>query len=291
MRIAALSNGVDYGGVVQTSASGMRFCATINISGGKNLDEIDVWHYTSLYNVAPGSRVGIDGTDVISHDLKVKTNGSNKNIVEGKTNPPESVTSESETVTGLRYSAYQPDAVNYIDDGVYYIVPVLSENKVLSEKEKPEDDAKTLEVEPFRGYKRQKWLIEKITDPAISPGYRENDTSTYEYKIIEQARYKALTIIKDENVIFNQISAGRYFNNYKRDNSQIWKIEPVGDGTYRIKTVAPYTLTDGENSGYLAVNTNDQAESMQGYAMIGRYNKDTERYKLVSANYYNKGGE
>ncbi len=227
MRIAALSNGVDYGGVVSTSASGMRFCATINISGGKNLDEIDVWHYTSLYNVAPGSREGIDGTDVISHDLKVKTNGSINNIVEGKTTRPEDVTSESETVTGLRYSAYQPNFTNYIDDGVYYIVPVLSENKVLSAKEKPEDDAKTLEVEPFMGYKRQKWLIEKITDPAISPGYRNNDTSTYEYKIIEQARYKALTIIKDENVIFNQISAGRYFNNFQRDNSQICKIEPL----------------------------------------------------------------
>ncbi len=291
MRIAALSNGVDYGDVVATSASGMRFCATINITAGKDLDEIDVWHYTSLYNVAPGSREGIDGTDVISHDLIVKTNGSNKNIVIGKTTPAGAVTSETETVTGLRYSAYQPNLTNYIDDGVYYIIPVLSENKVLSAKAKPEDDAKTLEVETFMGYKRQKWSIELITDTEINPGYQKDDTSTYEYKIIEQARYKALTIIKDENVIFNEISTGRYFNNYKRDNSQIWKIEPVGDGTYRIKTAAPYTLTDGVDSGYLAVNTNDQATAKQGYAMIGRYNKDTERYKLVSANYYNKGGE
>ena len=291
MRIAALSNGVDYGGVVATSASGMRFCATINISGGKNLDEIDVWHYSSLYNVADDRREGIDGNDVISHDLKVRTNGSIQSIVVGTINQADKVTSESETVTGLRYSAYQPKLTDYIEDGVYYIVPVLSENKVLSAKEKPEDDAKTLEVEPFMGYKRQKWSIEKITDPAINPGYRENDTSTYEYKIIEQARYKALTIIKDENVVGNEISAGRYFNNYQRDTSQIWKIEPVGDGTYRIKTVAPYNLTDHVNSGYLAVNTNSQAENKQGYALIGKYNKDTERYKLVSVNYFNKGGE
>ena len=286
MRIAAISNGIDYGGVVPTSASGTRFCASINIpAAGKNLDEIDVWHYTTLSNVAEGSRNGLDGVDIPKHQLTVKkTDNSTYNIVSDKS------TAETETVTGLRYSAYQPNPNEAITNGVYYIVPVLSETSVLTAPEKPEEDVNALEIEPFMSYKRQKWSIEVITDTSISPGYRNGNAATYEYKIVEQARYKAMTISRDENMIFNEISANRYFNNYRRDTSQIWKITPVGDGTYTIQTVTPYTLTDGQNSGYLTVNSNSQATTNQRKAMIGRYYLNTERYKLISANYFSKSG-
>ena len=286
VRFAVISDGIDYGSLQPTTSNGDLYCAAVTIANqGKNVDEIAVWHYTN--NVAdPASRVGIDGKDVKNHSISITTTDGN--------NKPLSAllgTSETETVTGLRYSAYQPDPQMPIPNGVYYIVPVLSENKVLTAAEKAEEDANAIEIEPFMGYKRQKWSIELITDKNISPDYRENVPSTYEYRIIEQARYKALTISKDENMIFNEISAGRYFNNYQRDTAQIWRINASKDGTYYITTVAPYLLHDGLSTGNIAVNSNSQATENQNKVLIGKNVLNTERYKLISANYFDKGGE
>lgn len=283
IRIAAMENGIDLGTVINTTDSGNNYCATLSLSGGHNLDEIDVWHYTTQANVAPASRVGIDGRDAINHTLTVaKTDAASATIVTSNT------TSETETVTGLRYSAFQQDYQEEIKDGIYFIVPVLSETDVLSAKATGAEDANVLEVEPITAAKRQQWQIQLITDPKIK---NSNPSSPKEYKIIEQERYKALTITKDENKVGNEISANRYFDNYNRDEAQIWNITSLGDGTYEIKTPVKYTLTDHLNSGYLTVNTNSQSPKYQNYAMIGKYFKNTERYKLISVNYLDSSGK
>ena len=270
IRIAALSNGIDYGTIKNVTSSGNQYCVTISIDGGraKNIDEIDVWHYTTKENVAIQNRIGIDGKNVINHLLAVKNNSGTPKIVEPVG------TAETETVTGLRYSAYQPKYTQAIPNGVYYIIPVLSENNVLSAKNKSEEDSNAIGMEPYLGYKRQKWSIESI--------------GSNEYKIIEQARYKALSIKEDENIVLNTVFAGKYFNNFKRDDAQVWKILPVKDGTYIIETIVSDNIEDGKNSGYLAINSNSETTERQNESLIGLNNQDTLRYKLVSANYYDK---
>ena len=59
----------------------------------------------------------------------------------------------------------------------------------------------------------------------------------------------------DENYEYNTISAKETFNSLSRNDPQIWKIEPNGDGTIAIKTVVAPLY---EDSGYLYANSTDE---------------------------------
>ena len=241
-------------------------CATADLGSVLSLDEIVVFHNP--------------GIDYKNDNIQVSSNNSNWVDIKGLGNGTE--LSETETPTGYRVSAYQYDATGPLPaKGNYIIQPVLSENKVITASETAETNANPITIDYYNGEKRQKWSIELITDTTISPGYNPNDPSTYEYKIVELARYKALSITQDENLMFNTLSAIDKFNEHARNEPQIWKIKPVGNGTYTIETVVDPT----KDTGYILPQTNSTVSDALNQLIIGKKNKDTARFKLIQIDY------
>lgn len=219
-----------------------------------NLDEIAVFHAA--------------GTDPENNVISVSSDGTNWTVVKNKSNSTK--LSVSETLTGARISAYQYDSTAAIPDkGEYIILPVLYESKVLTARDKVANQNSPVTAEYYNGYKRQRWIIEKIANG--------------EYKIIEQARFKALMSVQDENIPMNDIAANSAFNTYARNEPQIWNISAIGNGTYTIKTIVP-AFDSTKPSGFILPQSN-QNGSKKNQFIIGKNNYDTARFVLRSVDY------
>ena len=263
VKITASSKGGTYINSIENSSA----CKTQEYANPiAQVDEIAIFHTTS-------------GKDYKDAKITVSTDGSTWTTIRDLGN--ETLLSETETVTGYRASAYQYDATTTLPSrGNYIIQPVLSENKVVSAASSAETNSDPISIDYYKGEKRQIWSIELITDKKISPGYIEGNPTTYEYKIIESARYKALAITQDENLIYNRLSAMEKFNDKARNVPQIWKITPVGNGTYTIRTAV-----SGSGRGNLIAQTNVNISDALNQIIIGKDNKDTARFKLIQVDY------
>ena len=303
VRISVITSGVDKGGYANYSGSPTTVdgrslkCATLTFTNS-NVDEIDIWHVgktksqietSGKENYMPPPDM-FDGIDVKNHTVEVKK-GSNWYKIKGINTTTYNVNgtstrsdiSETETVDGIRLSAYQANSADKtlkVKNGDYYIMPVTAYGKVLTAPATIEEMNNDLTIEPIMGYKRQKWSIEQITNEKIVSG------SEIIYKITEQARYKSLTVANEENLEKNMVNASRSFNNYQRDDAQIWKITPAGDGTYYISLAKPTSLTlNGYTTGNLIAQTNSTQVNFRNKVFIGRNNPITERYKLIAVDY------
>ncbi len=259
--------GIDLAVGKTPSASGN--CKILDLGGNYKLDEVAVWH-PNLHTTTNGS-----GLDVKNHTIEVRGTGS---YVFLKKTGSGTTLSETETVAGFHISAYQYDSTqNLPASGNYYILPVLSETNVLTANETADLDANPIQIVPLSGFKRQKWSIELITDPNVSP-------SGNEYKIVELARYKALSIYQDENMVKNSIAANAAFNELSRNEPQIWKITPVGNGTYIISTVVP-VFDNASSTGNILPQTNKNVSDDYNNIIIGKNNATTQRFKLIAVDY------
>ncbi len=302
VRVAAISSGVDFGkystnyNESKTINGKSLKCATVVLSTsekGVNLDEIDIWHVTkspSNSDIMPPPDMR-DGVDILNHTVEVLRKGTwvyVKNLIattytlNGAT--VGSNVSETETVEGIRISAYQSNGANTsakIKDGDYYIMPVTTYGKVLTAPPTMEEISNDIVAEPIMGYKRQRWSIERITNDKILSSPTE-----VIYKITEQARYKSLTVDKNENMEKNFIKANRSFSTYQRDDAQIWKITPAGDGTYFLSIARANPLSGlNYSTGNLIVQSNSTQVNDRNKLFIGRNNPTTERYRLISIDY------
>lgn len=242
-----------------------------------DVDEIAIWHKQS-------------GVDYFNHTIEVTSkpeDDTSWKTIKGVGNKLQSedaryVTnlSETETETGIHISAYQFDSTEELPkNGNYIIMPVLDENKAITAQKTGTTDQNALEVSNINGDSTQVWSIELLDDKIRD---KNQTTGEYllEYKVIELARFKAMAIQKDENKLNNVISAPTGFNNYSRNTPQIWKIKPVGNGTYVIETsVTKFQNT--EDTGYIFPNININPPQLQ----IGIKNVDGQRYRLISTEY------
>lgn len=239
-------------------------CKTVDLEEVYQLDEIAVWHE--------------DGKDYQNHTIEVSANNTNWITLKGVAT--DTVYSETETVTGTHISAYQYDSTQEIPKaGNYYLLPVLSENKVVSANESAETDSGPIKIDYMNGLKRQIWAIELITDTNINP-----DLANKEYKITELARNKAISIYEDENIPNNRISANAIFNTYTRNTPQIWKIIPAGNGTYYIRSIEDY-YNPAMPSGNIFPQTNQGLSENYNTLLIGKDNLNTQRFRLISVDY------
>ena len=276
-QISAIKDGVDIAKNKPTSngTEGSLKCLTVDLGSVFDLSEIAVFHNGS--GIDHGNHIlYVSDNSTFSPRQYLKNVGSIKDI---KDNNTISVAlSETETINGYHISAYQIDSTLELPDkGTYYIVPVTSENKVISAKENAVDDNNPLSIEYMDGSKRQKWSIERITDSNISP-------TGIEYKIVELARYHALQIYQDENIVGNRLSANTAFNNYSRNDPQIWNIIPVGNGTYVIRTVVQ-NFDSSAKSGNIIPQTNVDITDHYENVIISKQNYETERFKLIAIEY------
>lgn len=190
----------------------------------------------------------------------------------------------TETLDGYRISAYQPNFYNTSNNldkegGNYYIFSILSENKVISAQQNKNSDMDPIKLNPLVGENRQKWSIAKIPDKLS-----DDPTITNEYSLIELTRYGALSVDLDEGIVNSKITAYNKFNSLSRNNSQIWKIYPVGNGTFYINTSTAYFGT--EMGSLLATPSKEN-----GYAdhedelVVAKGNASTARFRFYKLDY------
>ena len=276
-KISAIMNGFDVG-VGKTleaeSIVGSQTCRIIDLGNIYKLDEVAVWHQ--------------DGLDYVDHTMEVSSDMSNWNYIRGHATNIDGtavlIPPETETVAGVHISAYQYDSTQPIPEtGNYYLLPVLSENRVVSANESADLDANPIHIEYLGGYRRQIWSIELIKNENINP----NKATVNEYKIVELARNKAMSIYQDENIISNKIAANTHFNTNARNEPQLWKIIPVGNGTYVITTVVN-VFDSGNYSGNILPQTNVSVSDDYNNIIIGKNNILTQRFKLIALDYSSK---
>lgn len=283
-KISAIAKGDDLAnkGTLSFDTPGSnQLCRELDLGGESyNLDEIATFHGA--------------GVDYNNHTIQVQVQeqgGTTWKTIKGtgtalneSGNTVPIPLSETETSTGFHISAYQYDSTDKIPAlGNYYLLPVLSENKVITAIDKDDRSVNPVQINYLQGKRVQKWSIEEINNPNIS------DADTVEYKIVELSGYKALEIQKDENIINNTITATTLFNKYTRNPPQIWKIAAVGNGTYIITTVVP-SFNSTRVTGNIVPQTNisnttGQAEGGIPQIVIGRINGTTERFRLISVDY------
>lgn len=185
--------------------------------------------------------------------------------------------SETSTFTGVRFSAYQFDSTSVLPDhGNYIIQPILYENRVLTAPVSADNDNDAITLDYMGGYKNQQWSVEKVDNS----GYGNNV-----YKIVELSRFKSLSIKNDENKLGNTLIANRIYNSTSIDETQLWRITPMGDGTYTIEPVVE-AFDPGKPTGYLVAQTNPQKDNYQK-AIIGykSNNPVVQRWKFISTDY------
>lgn len=253
-----------------TDGSG-RTCVTYtnNSSSGSDeyYDEIALWH---------NSWDNIGSTAVtISYSPKGQptlTRTTTLNLTDAGT----------ETIDGYRISAYQPDYYHDAldpDGGNYYIFSVLSDNRVLSAQQRNDSDMNPVELAPLIGEARQKWTV-----AAISDNLKESPSVNDEYSIVELTRYGALSVEYDSNIDRNRIYAYNKFNKLTRNASQIWKIIPVGNGTFRINT-ATNSISSDSVSLLASPSTENGFDNFSDQLMITDKNVETARFKFYKLDY------
>ncbi|MBQ9019139.1 MAG: hypothetical protein IJ097_02355 [Bacilli bacterium] len=255
-KITAVKQGINVasGKTLTYSTEGSSKCATLDLQENHDLDEIAIFHKP------------VAGIDYNDNTIQVSNDGVNwqyiKNLGQNTT------ISETETKTGIRVSAYQPDATQTLPDiGNYYILPVLSENKVITNN----TNSTSIDISTLNGSVKQKWSIEKITDSNINQGHDN------EYKILNLSGYKALEL-SDLNKTNTTLIASNSFDNQNRNEKQIWHIIPVGNNTYIIETVVP---TSSSNTGYILPQTNNSVSTRKNMIIVGKNNSTTARFKLI----------
>ena len=266
-----IAKGKTYSGPMAVGDSGFEnlYCRTLNLGTAVDVDEIAIFN---------GPNIDFD-----NHVVATNSNGEWKFIKnKGKTSP----LSETETIAGVRFSAYQYDSTQELPlTGNYFLLPVVSETRVLTAVEDVENDSNAIEITPINGSQGQKWTVEYIQNTNVGNNY-DDPALKNEYKIVELKRFKALAIQLDENILKNQISASSPFNNYARNEPQIWKIAPEGNGTYIISTVVPM-FDDAKNSGNIMGQTNaiDANEQKVNSVIIAKKNPTAQRFRLISVDY------
>lgn len=213
---------------------------------------------------------------------------------------------------GIHLSAYQPDTIpqstagdncgflntinNFATQGEYYIIPVMSDNKVVTAAASAEEELNNISIERLKGTSTQKWSVELITTSAPE-NYKKyqnisNTSGKNEYKITELARGKALTITKDENKPGGYLSSPEMFNTLSINKPQIWNVIPMCDGTVAIKTIVPSfkdpsgTIYSGFLTGLrgekdnLVIGLTDQIKG--GANDASKYPTNSERFILYS---------
>lgn len=192
------------------------------------------------------------------------------------------------TPVGIKLSAYQPDSLAPLPKhGNYYIIPVTLENKVISAVSTTQDDSGIIGVENLQGEPRQRWSIDLLNHANEETGEPNfiniaNVSKMDEYRIIDLARSKALTVYRDENLNGGTISASQNFNAISRNDPQIWNISFMSDGTFAIKTANP-SIDSTSRSGYIYANTTKLSDN-QLKLFIGNEDKEIRPTNCESDN-------
>lgn len=271
-KMIIMSNG-DMKTINPTAVSGSTKCKDFKIGAATNIDELAIWHGTD------GTGLGKNlENNTISVCKKANCTVDDEWIFLKKiTNRTKY--SETETSTGTRISAYQFDSTTTLPDtGTYYIQPVLSDNRFVTVESNTLSFEGKVRIDYLKGLRRQIWSIEKVAES--------------EYKIIDTANYKALSIDGNENSTNKTIISYNDFNDTTRIPSQRWNIIPLGNGTYTIESVVPRKNTSIPSGALVGLTDSWGDVSLRNYLVVGKATKsgsiekvDGLRFKLIKLDY------
>ena len=166
-------------------------------------------------------------------------------------------------------------------NGNYVIQPVLYENMVMTAPSTADQEQNPVVVDYMSGDINQQWSVEKVK------GTKYGDNI---YKIINLSRNKALAIKNDENKLGNTLIANREFNGTanEADETQLWRITPMRNGTYTIESVLEQVNSSIE-TGYIVPQTNKDKDNYNK-VIIGKktINPIVQRWKFISMDYSGK---
>ena len=249
----------------------------------EGIDEIDIW----LNGIEYGTDTSV--ADMDYKNLFISVGGENDQcadltrdircsvVIKGKSGIID--VSETRTPTGIRFSSYQFDSTRPLPEkGNYIIQPVLYENMVMTAPATADKDQNPVVVDYMSGNANQQWSIEKVE------GTQHGENI---YKIVDLARFKALSVKNDENKLGNTVLANREYNSISNepDETQLWEIKPMGNGTYTIKSVLDSLAGRDLETGYLVPQTNKNKDNYNK-VIIGKLTTPiVQRWKFISTDY------
>ena len=265
---AALTDG-SRAAVTQAGTAGTRSCQTINLGSKINLDEIAVWHT-------------VNNTDAISNkvitslEVSASPNNSSWNTSRMLINPAnvETTSSSPESQNGIHLSAWDQDYGAALPNGTYYIFSSLSPNTGLVAAQNSLLDGNTAQdkfqrlvnLSAIDGSNLQKWTITNVDGT--------------HYKIVERESNQAMQIVDTKGQSGSNVNTSSSYHDLYEWT--MWKILPLGDGTYRIKPYVQPTAYGYETS----LSTSSSAFGATGGSIVlstdvaGNY---SQRFYLVSA--------
>ena len=154
----------------------------------------------------------------------------------------------------------------------------MSDNRFVTVESNTVSFEGKVRIDYLKGLRRQIWSIEKVA---------EN-----EYKIIDTANYKALSIDGNENSTGKMVISNNDFNNTTRIPSQRWNIIPLGNGTYTIESIAPRKNASTPSGALVGLTDSWSNASLRNYLVVGKATKsgsienvDGLRFKLIKLDY------
>ena len=286
--IKVMVNGVDYANDRYASGSHIttwnfdtdgRRCTRIDLREEvSGIDELDIWQ-TDEYRDFKNIRITVGSAS----DPKCSANVNDECsiVIKDAASYSPSV-SETKSYTGTRFSSYQFDSTLPLPShGNYVIQPVLYENMVMTAPSTADQEQNPVVVDYMSGDINQQWSVEKVK------GTKYGDNI---YKIINLSRNKALAIKNDENKLGNTLIANREFNGTanEADETQLWRITPMRNGTYTIESVLEQVNSSIE-TGYIVPQTNKDKDNYNK-VIIGKktINPIVQRWKFISMDYSGK---
>lgn len=238
-------------------------CVIVDLGAMYDLDEIAVWHISE-----DTSQESTPDSAKILYNHRISVAGNNKvyrNIRSPKT---DAIQTSPENITGIHISAWDIDSDAVLPNGTYYIFSALSPNTSLitalnSIANETGAFERRISLAPINGSDLQKWVFTKIDNQY--------------YKIVEKESQQAMQVIDAEAYPGTKINTSSAYNdNYDWAK---WKVEPLGDGTYRISpkiatwntTLATYERNFNTKTGSIILEKTESTSNLY------------QRFYLVSA--------
>ena len=259
------NNGAATNGILDTSYSDYgcgNVCVTIDLGGYYTLSEIGVWNYYHDNRAYYNHRVSVSMDGLTYTELKKSSSNYTTSVKESK--------------IGHRYTAWQPDTTTTLPTGNYYIVSSEAPNKVLTAQNSryvTDPSGANVTTETFKASKLQKWTIEPVDIYSTLVANPAAHTGTV-YKIYEAENKNALQIQNGTAENGENACAKKPYRAYEWD---LWYVEPMANGTYRIKSLMGTYLS-----------TASTGTSPMNVVLKSHINSNTDfsqRWKIINAEY------
>lgn len=194
-------------------------CITIDLASTYNLDEIAVYHKPTETNKK-------------SYKESLQVSANNRDWITLISSDGESLPENS---SGIRYTAWDPNYQETLPNGVYQVQSALSQisrglSAVNNNTGKQEDEnSDTL-------YSERHVKLALLGAQGLSQNWAATSLGGDTYRLVETASNRALQIKESSGAAGTAVNTSSGYGEGEGYNWTQWHINPLGDGTYTIKS-------------------------------------------------------